>query len=252
MKIALIGSGNVASVLGRLIAKNEHHSICQVISREIEHAQILASELGAVAGDFNNTPDGTADLFIIAISDSALENFFVKGNLNEKCVVHTAGSVGIDILNQYSNSYGVLYPLQSLRKEVKEIPTIPFLIDGNNEKSLEYIEAFAKSVSPIVQYANDEERLKLHAAAVIVSNFTNHLYAIAEDFCIKENVAFDTLHPLIAETANRLQYFSPAQVQTGPAIRKDIHTLDKHLRLFTAHPKLRTMYMRLTDSIMNP
>mgnify|MGYP000511752771 CR=1 FL=1 len=41
-------------------------------------------------------------------------------------------------------------------------------------------------------------------------------------------------------------------VQTGPAERKDVITLDKHLRLLTAHPKLRTLYLRMTDSIMNP
>ncbi|HRD56744.1 MAG TPA: DUF2520 domain-containing protein [Ferruginibacter sp.] len=252
MKISLIGSGNVASVLGRLIVKSGHHNISQVISRDLEHAQQLAQELGAAAGDFSSVADQSADLFIIAISDTALESFFVKGDIQKKCVVHTAGSVGIDILAQYSNFYGVLYPLQSLRKEIKEVPTIPFLVDGNNQESLNYIETFAKSISPIVSRSTDEERLKLHAAAVIVSNFTNHLYSIAEDFCQKENVPFETLKPLILETANRIQEFSPAKVQTGPAIRKDIHTLDKHLRLFTAHPKLRTMYLRLTDSIMNP
>ncbi len=251
MKIVLIGSGNVATVLGRLIVRQQH-SVVQVISREVEHAAILAAELKATAADFNGQLDPTADLYIIAISDSALENFFVNGDVKNKCVVHTAGSVSKDILGGYSNYFGVLYPLQSLRKEMNTIPVIPFLIDGNTEETCNYIEAFARSISPDVQRTNDEERLKLHAAAVIVSNFTNHLYAIAEDYCIKENVDFDLLKPLITETAQRIGRVSPSKVQTGPAIRKDIHTLDKHLRLFTAHPKLRTMYLRLTDSIMNP
>ena len=54
------------------------------------------------------------------------------------------------------------------------------------------------------QVINDEERLKLHVAAVIVSNFTNHLYAIAEEFCTSEHVDFNLLKPLIMETANRI------------------------------------------------
>jgi hypothetical protein len=65
-------------------------------------------------------------------------------------------------------------------------------------------------------------------------------------------VDFDLLKPLIMETAHRIQDASPSKVQTGPAVRKDILTMDKHLRLFAAHPKLRTTYLRLTDSIMNP
>lgn len=251
MKIALIGSGNVATVLGRLIVKNGHE-VCQVISRDTAHAKILADELGAGYTSFEGTPDRSAELFIIAISDAALDHFFVKGAINDKIVVHTAGSVTKDILRNFAQRYGVLYPLQSLRKEMNYIPAIPLLVDGSDEATTLFIENFARSISPDVERMGDEGRLKLHAAAVIVSNFTNHLYAIAEDFCIKENVNFDTLKPLIIETAERLNHASPSKVQTGPAIRKDIHTLDKHLRLFTAHPKLRTMYLRLTDSIMNP
>ncbi|RYY48843.1 MAG: DUF2520 domain-containing protein [Chitinophagaceae bacterium] len=251
MKIALIGSGNVATVLGRLIV-NSNHQVCQVISRELSHARVLADELGATATDFDGTPDKTADLYIIAISDTALDHFFVKGAISDKVVVHTAGSVSKDVLLNFAKSYGVLYPLQTLRKEMMHIPPIPLLVDGNDEASTAFIESFARSISNNVQRTNDEQRLKLHAAAVIVSNFTNHLYAIAEDFCVKENVDFDMLKPLVIETALRITHASPAKVQTGPAIRKDILTLDKHLRLFTAHPKLRTMYLRLTDSIMNP
>ena len=251
MKIALIGSGNVATVLGRLIVKN-NHQVCQVISRDAAHAKILADELGAGYADFDGSPDRTADLYIIAISDTALDNFFVKGALSDKVVVHTAGSVSKDILKNFSGHYGVLYPLQTLRKEMEQIPPVPLLVDGSDEETTDYIEVFARSISGDVQRVNDEQRLKLHAAAVIVSNFTNHLYAIAEDFCGKENVDFNMLKPLILETAMRINQASPSKVQTGPAIRKDILTLDKHLRLFTAHPKLRTMYLRLTDSIMNP
>lgn len=251
MKVAMIGSGNVATVMARLIVQHGHEVI-QVISRDESHAKNLADEFHATYSDFNGQPHADADLFIIAISDTALESFFVQGGLQDKIIVHTAGSVSKDILNSFSQRYGVLYPLQSLRKEMTIIPPIPFLVDGSDEDVTIFIEDFATSISSSVKTVGDEERLKLHAAAVVVSNFTNHLYAIAEDFCGKENVSFNMLKPLIMETAHRIAQISPSKVQTGPAIRKDIHTLDKHLRLFTAHPKMRTTYLRLTDSIMNP
>jgi len=251
MKIALIGSGNVATVLGRLM-KQHNHQIIQVISRDIDNARLLAEELGASYTDFNGKPDSDADMFILAIADQALEHFFSSFGMGNKLVVHTAGSVSINVLSKYSSNYGVLYPLQSLRKEMQVIPRIPFLVDGNSSEVSRVIEDFAHSISDSVRKVGDEERLKLHAAAVIVSNFTNHLYAIAEDYCQKENIDFNMLKPLILETANRVQTISPALVQTGPAVRKDIITMDKHLRLFAAHPKLRTTYLRLTDSIMNP
>lgn len=251
MKVSLIGSGNVATVLGRLITR-KNHQVIQVISRELHHAKTLADELGASYADFAGQPGPGSDIFIIAIADHGLEHFFTSFGMGNKAVVHTAGSVSIEAISKLSANYGVLYPLQSLRKEMEIIPSIPFLIDGNNAEVTTFIENFALTLSDSVRHVGDEERLKLHAAAVIVSNFTNHLYAIAEDFCQKEKVDFDMLKPLILETAARIQHASPSKVQTGPAVRKDILTMDKHLRLFSAHQKLRTTYLRLTDSIMNP
>jgi len=251
MKVVLIGSGNVATVLGRLITKNDHQVI-QVTSRNMAHAKILADELSVPYTDYAGQLDKSADLYIIAVSDMAIHECVQHYNIHDKIVVHTAGSVSKDVLKNSSYNYGVLYPLQSLRKEMLVIPEIPFLVDGNNDFVIRIINEFASSLSPDVRVVQDEDRLKLHAAAVIVSNFTNHLYALAEDFCNTEHVDFNLLKPLIMETASRIRNLSPREVQTGPAVRKDIHTMDKHLRLLANHPKLRTTYLRLTDSIMNP
>lgn len=251
MQVVLIGSGNVATTLGRLMQRN-NHKVIQVASRKAEHAKMLADELGAAYTDYNGPIDKSADFYLVAVSDMALNECVQHFNIHDKLIVHTAGSVSKDVLKNVSYHYGVLYPLQSLRKEMNEIPEIPFLVDGNNEAVIKAIYDFAKTLSPNVHVVNDENRIKLHAAAVIVSNFTNHLYAIAEDFCSHEHVDFNLLKPLILETALRIRNQSPGAVQTGPAVRKDIQTLDKHLRLLSNYPKLRTTYLRLTDSIMNP
>lgn len=251
MEVVIIGSGNVASVLGRLII-SKGHQVKQVMSRNIGHAKALADEFAANYTDFNGQLDRTADLYIISVSDMAIPECVEHVNIPDKLVVHTAGSVSKEVLKNTSYNYGVLYPLQSLRKEMDELPQIPFLVDGNNPYTIKVIHDFAHTLSGNVKVMNDDDRLKLHAAAVIVSNFTNHLYAIAEDFCNKEHVDFNLLKPLIMETAIRIRNQSPVDVQTGPAVRKDILTLDKHLKLLANHPKLKTTYMRLTDSIMNP
>jgi predicted short-subunit dehydrogenase-like oxidoreductase (DUF2520 family) len=172
--------------------------------------------------------------------------------LGDKLVVHTAGSITKDVLEKTSTSYGVLYPLQSLRKENKNLLLdIPFLIDGNTEEVIAGLEQFGLTLSTSVERATDEQRLKLHVAAVIVSNFTNHMYALAADYCAHAGVNFKMLQPLIEETALRLREHAPADMQTGPAIRKDITTLDKHLRELSVYPKLRNVYLKLSDSIMN-
>lgn len=251
MKIVLIGAGNVATVFGRLI-KKASHEIIQVMSRKAASAKILSDELGCTFTDSCAAIDKTADIYIAAMSDAALNDLKEDFNLGNKIVVHTAGSVSINVLNDVSQNFGVLYPLQSLRKEIMDTKrVIPLLVDGNSDYSKNVIEAFAKTISDNVTFADDEQRLKLHLAAVLVSNFTNHLYALAADFCREEHIDFKMLQPLIEETASRLRHHNPDEMQTGPALRKDIVTLDKHLRLLNNYSKLRTVYLRMTDSIMN-
>jgi predicted short-subunit dehydrogenase-like oxidoreductase (DUF2520 family) len=145
----------------------------------------------------------------------------------------------------------VLYPLQSLRKEIQQIPEIPFLIDANNTVSLARIKEMALQLSPIVHIANDEERNLLHVAAVFVNNFTNHLYSQAADFCENENIDFDLLKPLIIETASRLRYTHPAHLQTGPAKRNDIKTIQQHQAILKKYGNLLSLYKTFTSSIQS-
>lgn len=249
MRVVIVGSGNVATALGRRIQK-AGHEILQVVNHQADSAATLAAALGCAHTDFSGKLDTSADLYLLAIKDSALANINQFVHLGNRLVVHTAGSVTKDVLKEVSINYGVLYPLQSLRKEMEPGAEIPLLIDANSYESLTLLEDFAATISKQVQKATDEERLKLHVAAVIVSNFTNHLYTLAEDFCIREKVDFSTLIPLIKETANRLDGHSPADLQTGPAIRNDIVTLEKHLRTLDRHKQLKYLYLKLTESIM--
>lgn len=252
MKVVIIGAGNVATVFGRLILK-ANHQIIQVVSRNVANAQSLANELGCAYSDDPAILDTSADIYIVAMADAALNQIHEKYFLGSKIIVHTAGSLSKDILKLVSVNYGVMYPLQSLRKENPELhQDIPLLVDGNSDSVTAEIEAFALTLSSEVARTNDEQRLKLHVAAVIVSNFTNHLYMQAAGYCDNEGLDFKMLQPLIEETALRLRYHQPVEMQTGPAIRKDITTLEKHLRMLTQYPQLKKIYLRMTDSIMNP
>ena len=251
MRISIIGSGNVATVFAKLISESEHQ-INHVFSRNVENAEELAKQYGASYSDYNGHPSEDTDMYIIATSDQSFGQLLPSFNVNDHFIVHTAGSISRDILHNISKNYGVLYPLQSLHKTNTHVPEIPLLIDANTEQNIIILKKFALSISNNVSVVKDQERFILHAAAVIVSNFTNYLYSIAEDFCLKESADFNLLKPLILETARRVIDHSPKDVQTGPAVRKDIQTLDKHLRLLNKYPKLRTTYMRMTDGIMNP
>ncbi len=250
MQVVIIGSGNVATILGR-VCKQNGHTILQVMSRTEAHAKILAEELQCSYSNYNGKTNMDADLYIVAINDGTLFDLNKSFQLGDKIIVHTAGSVTKDVLEKISSNYGVLYPFQTLRKETTTLPVIPILIDANNEETFVALEKFAATISPTVIRSGDEQRIKMHVSGVVVSNFTNHLYALADDFCRKEGIDFTLLYPLIRETTERAIKYSPELVQTGPAYRKDVFTLDKHLKTVASHPSLKYLYIKITDSIMN-
>lgn len=249
MQVALIGSGNTATVLGRKI-KQEGHEVVQVWSRDLSHARPLAEELNA-SPETSLKNLRSADIFIIAVPDDSIADVATQLDSHNHLVVHTAGSVSKDVLQKASRNFGVLYPLQSLRKEIPLIPEIPFLVDGNTSDDLTLIYDFAETISKRVRVANDDERKKLHLSAVIVSNFSNHLFAIAELYCKKTNSDFSLLYPLINEIARRIEFESPARLQTGPAFRNDLETLRNHEDLLNDHPEIKNLYTIFTKSIQD-
>lgn len=250
MRIAFLGSGNAATVLARKI-KQAGHEIIQVYSRHKYNAEELADELGSTATDNYKEISNDAQLYIVAISDTALNELHLHWQPGNKPVVHTAGAVTMNVLQKVSANYGVLYPLQSLRKERNDYHNFPILVDANNEDNLSLITDFAETITNVVRHADDEHRLHLHIAAVIVNNFTNHLYTLAEAYCNSNDVSFSLLKPLILETAERLEEFAPSNMQTGPAQRNDLKTIETHRMMLQQHPQLLALYNQFTQSIQS-
>jgi predicted short-subunit dehydrogenase-like oxidoreductase (DUF2520 family) len=249
MDIVIIGSGNVAAVLGRKF-KAAGHNILQVVGRNASAASALAYEWDTESANYMTLLNKNADVYIIAVSDDAIEKVITELELPGKVVAHTAAAVSKDILKEVTEHYGVFYPLQSLRKEADNLPDIPVFFEGNDEVAQKKLEVLASSISSQTSTnTGDEYRLKLHVAAVFVSNFTNHLYMLAESYCKKEGLDFRQLLPLLEETAQRVKNNSPSQLQTGPAIRHDKETIQKHLELLNEYPRLKNIYILLSESI---
>lgn len=245
MRVTLVGSGNIATVLGKKIMESGH-TIVQVYSRDTGHAKALADELSAEA---TNEISDNAEMYIVAVSDDSLQNISSWMKPVSGFVVHTAGSVSIEALKGISANYGVLWPLQSIRRETTNAPVLPVVIDANNAWNKMKLKGFAQSFADSVAEANDEQRRKLHLAAVITNNFSNYIFSLTESYCIDEGIDFRSLIPLLSETVSRMQNNSPSDLQTGPAVRNDASTIEKHRALLENYPNLLEVYNFFTDRI---
>ena len=250
MRITIIGSGNVATHFSAAF-KNAGHKIIQVYSPNLEHAALLAYHVKAEPIDNLESISTETDIFIIAIVDVQID--FVASVLStyHKIIVHTSGATDLATLSQYTQSSGVFYPLQTLSKNREvEFLTVPICIEGNNETITNQLLDLARSVSNKVYLVNSEQRKILHISAVFACNFPNFLYTIAAELLNQNNMDFEIIRPLILETAQKVQYLSPKEAQTGPAVRNDFITMDTHLKLLGENTELGNLYKVLSQLII--
>ena len=73
MKVVIIGSGNVATVLSIMIHR-AGHEIAQIVSRNEGHAKALALKAGTEGVALTEPEFAEADIYIIALNDAALES----------------------------------------------------------------------------------------------------------------------------------------------------------------------------------
>ena len=155
MDIVIIGTGNTATVLGRKL-KAAGHNIVQVFGRDTSTASQLAYELDTESTNYWNVVNRSADIYILAVSDIAIEEIIKEMQWPDKTIVHTAASVSKNILKSATSHFGVLYPLQSLKKETGYLPNIPVIIDASDPATLKRLETLALSISDIVIEAGDD------------------------------------------------------------------------------------------------
>lgn len=241
--VVILGTGNVATHMFRALQTSKACSVIQVYNHK-------SNSLKA----FENQTDTTtsisklkeADLYLICLKDDIIASIASQIQTSKGIIAHTSGSQSI---LEGSNT-GVFYPLQTFSKNSKlDYTKIPFCLEANSEENLEVLKAIARSMSSEVFEISSSQRQTLHVAAVFVCNFANHLYSIGEEICKEDDMPFDILKALIQETSNKVQSNSPAEVQTGPAIRKDESTIIKHLN----HLKKRShkdIYQLFTQSII--
>ena len=249
-RAVIIGSGNLAEALARAVAKSGL-KLVQIFARNAARGQQVAA-LAATQWTADSARLAEADIYLIAVSDRAVAEAAASLPIPAGAVVaHTAGSVPLEALPGQPVRRAVFYPLQTFTKgrEV-DFSQIPVFLETDDEALRPELEAFARRLSRTVIWADSACRAKAHLAAVFACNFVNHMYAVAERIAGSAGLPFDVLKPLIAQTAAKaLDAASPADVQTGPAVRNDTGTRARHCALLDDDLQLKNIYSIISNSI---
>lgn len=249
-EVVLIGAGNVASHLGMALV-GQGIRVVELYNRTPARGRELAARLGAAFIPDTGSLTRTADLYIFAVADAAIAPLASMLKLEERLVVHTSGTMEMELLSHVSDSYGVFYPLQTFSTSRSAgFRGIPVCLEANTEPVRLQLEELARKLTDNVYFIDSEQRKLLHVAAVFASNFTNFMNAVAEDLLGSQGITFELLKPLIAQTADNVKHGHPFHFQTGPAYRGDEQVLSRHRELLKDHPGYLEIYDVISRNII--
>lgn len=247
--VSLVGSGNIAHWLVYALKKADV-DIRQIYSRQLDHAKELAAKAGADAIDNLRDLSPNSDLYIFSVKDDSYETLLSQLPFRLPLAVHTAGSLSIRIFEPYADSYGILYPYQSLNKNMDFANVeVPLSVESNDKMVENELFAFAGRLSSTVQLMGEAQRLVLHRAAIFGCNFTNAMYAIAYDILRENNIDWRMILPLLENTLDKVKTMNPHDAQTGPAKRGDQNIIRMHQEALQDE-QLREIYRLMSDYIM--
>lgn len=256
LQVAIVGPGNLA----RSLVPNLQRagiSVRQVFSRLRQNAQAFADQWSIpLASALTEPIDSNLDLVLITTNDAGIPNAvrqLAHSNVlpSKTIFAHTSGSTPLSALDLLGQNVGVFYPLQMFTKAREvDLQSVPLFLEGRPEV-YQRLESLASQLSTRVHPLDSDQRLRMHLGAVWVANFPNHLYRLAQQELAEANLSFEVYQPLLLEQVRRVFELGPEYTQTGPAVRGDLPTLEKHLELLAESPELYQIYIALSK-LINP
>ena len=250
--IVFVGAGNLATHLAKALHA-AGFPIRQVYSRTEESAVALAKAVDAEYTTDLAALQKYALLYIVSLKDEAFLRLLpdIVAGREKALWVHTAGSIPMSVWQEHGLShYGVFYPMQTFSKQREvDFKEVSLFVESNDPDDLQLLKAIAARLSSKVYEADSEQRKCLHLAAVFAGNFANHVYTLAAEPLQKYNLPFETMLPLIDETARKVHELPPRQAQTGPAVRGDQSVMESHLQMLADEPEMQELYRKMSESI---
>ena len=249
-RVFIYGTGNMAWALTRTFEQSGL-KVSGIFGHSYENAQAFAKHFNIPAYADPQQDTAAGDVVLLAIKDDALPGLNRCLRLPGRHVFHTAGSVDLAAIADISESVGVLYPLQRVRKFAEpELQQAPVCVEVNNETLAGPALALAGKLSKRVLRMDSEQRRKAHLAAVFVSNFSNFMLVMGNEVLKNGGLPSDLLDPLLKDAFRDISLGEAAERQTGPARRGDLKVIQAHLQQLENQPALEALYRLVSFEIL--
>lgn len=259
--LAIIGLGRVGMVLGRALHA-AGYNVVAVSSRSPAKAAAAAALFHAETG----TPLAAAqaaDLTLLTISDDAIPEVVAElagaGAWHAgQSVVHASGVSPAAVLRPAADrgaAIGGFHPLAAFASPETMLPQgLTFAIEATGDLH-QQLWTIAQALGGYPLDLDPAHKTLYHAAAVIASNYTVTLAALATELFARMGASPDqALHalvPLMRTTLDNMERQGLPQALTGPLLRGDVSTVHRHLAaLDESAPRVGVLYRCLAQGTL--
>lgn len=260
MEFAIIGAGRLGTSLGfALVAKG--HTLRALTCRRLASARQSRGIIGQGAALIDNARAARlADILFLCLPDEKIP--LVAKSLAQtrvawarKTVFHTSGLLPASVLAPLQKKGAAIasfHPVQSF--PLKKTPVSRWAgvyvgIEGDR-KACRLATTLAHELGARPFFLQAESKPTYHAACSIASGFFIVLLDAAlqllRDAGIQASQSRRLLFPLVEGTLQNVKELDTPSALTGPVVRGDISSIQKHLQALSSRPELTEAYRCLS------
>jgi len=262
--VSIIGAGRLGTSLGYALSKKRYRIkalSCRTLSSAKESRQIIGE---GIASTDNVQAAKVGELVFLCLPDEEIVKVTralasSEVNWSKKFVIHCSGLIPSEVLEPLKAKGALtasLHPIQSFAQK-KTSPTkfenIYFGLEGCSE-ALALSRKIVQELGgrPLILQAKD--KALYHAACSTASNFLVVLLdtavSLLKQVGLQEEEALHILLPLVKGTLHNVKKFNIRASLTGPVIRGDQKSIQKHLEVLRNFPPYYETYTRLASQAL--
>jgi predicted short-subunit dehydrogenase-like oxidoreductase (DUF2520 family) len=262
--VTIIGTGPVGRSIGWAFFQ-AGYPITSVIGLEADQVRYLRKQLQAKVGGqtVEEIPERT-QIFVLAVPDDQIaavaKDLAQLDFLNDRRIaMHCSGALGADVMESLTPR-GVhllsFHPMISFARgsRRRSFRNISVGVEGNQEAvAIGFDIAKKLGLTPVE--IPTKMKICYHLAGVWASNFLaailSQAVSLMKEIVHDRNESWVILEPLVEGTLGYIKRLGIEGAITGPAMRGDIGTINRHLDfLINQHPELLPIYRELTKTII--
>jgi predicted short-subunit dehydrogenase-like oxidoreductase (DUF2520 family) len=261
LSLGVLGLGRVGTCLSRAL-RLAGQPLKAVASANYDAALQFAAQLGEDVRA--TTPENLAahaTLIFITVPDANVARACaLLGLPATHAAIHTSGALGLDALSPQSGKparRGVFHPLQAFPRGAapERFHGVHVGIEADDSELEQRLEELARALGSQVFSLRGVERAAYHAAAVFASNYVVALHAAAARIWTSAGLPHSTarvaLAPLTLGAASAIAEHELPTALTGPLVRGDLATLERHLAALESDSELAALYRALARQLLS-